>query len=153
MSFNLDLPDWVPWWVPFGLLLLGSLYGLVFLFMPFSVLGVKSRLEAIEVRLDEIQQEIRHLSLRLPDAGVPREVKPEFDDLYTAPPRPVEPTIVRPPIPPAVPPMYDDDSYEDRPPPPPTARPARRGDLSQRQEPRYEPRVEPRPEPRVNWPR
>ena len=155
MSINLDLPDWVPWWVPLALLLLGSLYGLVFLFMPFSVLGVKARLESIDARLDEIQHEIRLLSLRLPDTGGRREVVSDFDDHYTAPPvtRVAEPTILRPPIPPAAHEMYDDDGMDDRPPPPPTARPARRSDPAARQEPRMEPRMEPRAEPRVNWPR
>ncbi len=37
--------------------------------MPFSVIGVKGRLEGVEARLDEIQGEIRSLALRLPDPG------------------------------------------------------------------------------------
>ena len=150
MSFNLDLPDWVPWWVPLGLLLIASLYGLVFLFMPFSVIGVKTRLEAIDVRLDEIQHEIRTLSLRLPEAGGANQA--EFDDFYSHPPqsypaaapRSADPVITRPPIPPAVHDMYD-DLPEDRPPPPPHTRPIRRGEPP--------PRQEPRAEPRLNWPR
>ena len=48
---SLTLPDWVPWWVPLVLLLPALLYGLAFLFMPFSVIGLKSRMEAIEARL------------------------------------------------------------------------------------------------------
>ncbi|MEA2741630.1 MAG: hypothetical protein QOG25_1, partial [Acetobacteraceae bacterium] len=56
------LPDWVPWWVPLVLLVPALLYALAFLFMPFSVLGVKTRLEVMEARLDEIQQEIRQLA-------------------------------------------------------------------------------------------
>ena len=35
--------------------------------MPFSVFGVKGRLDGVEARLDEIQAEIRALSLRLPE--------------------------------------------------------------------------------------
>ena len=66
MNIPFAFPDWVPWWVPMVLLVPALLYALAFLFMPFSVLGVKTRLEVIEARLDEIQQEIRHLALRLP---------------------------------------------------------------------------------------
>ena len=144
MPFNLDLPDWVPWWVPLVLLLPALLYGLAFLFMPFSVIGMKSRLEDIDARLDEIQHEIRHLSLRLPESTVTAE----FDEVYTHPPaapRPVEPVVTRPPIPPAAHSLYDNDLPEDRDPPPPHTRPIRRGDPP--------PRQEPRAEPRLNWPR
>ena len=78
MNTLVAFPDWVPWWVPMVLLVPALLYALAFLFMPFSVLGVKTRLEVIESRLDEIQQEIRHLALRLPVG--PREV--DFEDVY-----------------------------------------------------------------------
>src|SRR3978361_1242796 len=100
MNTLLALPDWVPWWVPLVLLVPALLYALAFLFMPFSVLGVKTRLEVMEARLDEIQQEIRHLALRLPVG--PQEV--DFEDVY-APIRQSsrrETQISdRPPIPPA----------------------------------------------------
>jgi hypothetical protein len=147
---NLSFPDWVPWWVPLLLLLPALLYGLAFLFMPFSVIGLKSRLEGIEARLDELQQDIRSLSVHGPDPGGSMA---EFDDLYAPPPvapaapREREPTIDRPPIPPAPHALYDHDLPDDRPPPPPHTRPVRRG------EPPPAPRQEPRMEPRVNWPR
>ncbi len=151
MNLDFALPDWVPWWVPLVLLLPALLYGLAFLFMPFSVIGLKSRLEGIEARLDEIQQEIRHLSLRLPEVGA---APAAFDDLYATPPpatpREREPMITRPPIPPAPHVGYDDDPPADRPPPPPHTRPIRRGDPPAH---RPEPRPEPRAEPRLNWPR
>lgn len=148
MTMNFPLPDWVPWWVPLVLLLPALLYALAFLFMPFSVIGLKSRLEGVEARLDEIQHEIRHLSLRLPEVGRAIELATEFDGQYTAPPaapRVVDPPMVRPPIPPAAHSLYNDDLPEDRPPPPPNARPNRRGVPPTRQEPRAE--------PRLNWPR
>ena len=66
MLQSLNLPDWLPWWVPLALLVPALLWALSFLFMPFSVFGVKSRLEVIEARLEEIQNEIRHVALRLP---------------------------------------------------------------------------------------
>jgi hypothetical protein len=128
MTMPFSLPDWVPWWVPLVLLLPALLYGLAFLFMPFSVIGVKARLEVMEARLDEIQNEIRHLALRLP-AGSERT---DFNEVYTPPMtggRRGEPAIERPPIPPAPHELvrgFDDEDYDDRPPPPPHARPGLR---------------------------
>jgi len=100
MTLPFSLPDWLPWWVPIVLLVPALLYALAFLFMPFSVIGVKSRLEVIEARLDEIQGEIRHLALRLPEAGRGTD----YDEVYAPEPamqRRAEPVVNRPPIPPA----------------------------------------------------
>jgi len=141
MNMPFALPDWVPWWVPLVLVVPALLYTLAFLFMPFSVLGVKTRLEAIDVRLDEIQNEIRHLALRLPAA--PREV--DFEDVYAPAPqtRRREQVSDRPPIPPASQDIYNADEAAERAPPPPNARPGRRLDpapvvRSQRSEPRLD---------------
>lgn len=127
MTLPFAFPDWMPWWVPVVLLVPALLYLLAFLFMPFSVIGVKSRLDVLEARLDELHNEIRHLALRLPEMGEPVD----FDEIYN--PEPVEqarrePVITRPPIPPA--------SHElegggrgyggDRPAPSPQERPMRR---------------------------
>ena len=133
MTLPFALPDWLPWWVPIVLLVPVLLYALAFLFMPFSVIGVKSRLELIEARLDEIQGEIRHLSLRLPEAG-----RIDYDEVY-APEPAVEPrtaprVITRPPIPPAAHELDDDQSRD-----------ARRD--AERRAPGG------RSEPRVDWPR
>jgi hypothetical protein len=68
MTLPFFMPDWMPWWVPIGVLLPLLLYGLAFLAMPFSVLGLKGRLEAMEARLDEIQGEIRGLAVRQPES-------------------------------------------------------------------------------------
>jgi hypothetical protein len=90
-----SLPTWLPWWVPLILLVPAVLYALVFLAAPFNVFGVKSRLDAIEARLDEIQGEIRSLALRLPEPMHPSA----YDDTDYAPLAPRRGT--RPPIPPA----------------------------------------------------
>ena len=166
-----NLPEGLPWWVPLILLLPASLWALSFLFMPFSVFGVKSRLDVIEARLEELHNEIRHLTLRLPPGGV---AGPDYDDVYPprmAEPRPPERFASRPPIPPARHELYSAQAQEaraeargearpeprmdqhmdprdepapleDRPPPPPNARPARRA----------EPLTRPaRAEPRLDW--
>ena len=91
MTSPLPLPDWVPWWVHLVILIAAVLFGLLFLLMPFSVFGVKARLEGVEARLDEIQGEIRSLSMRLPE---PADVSDEYV-------HPDDRGRLRPPIPPA----------------------------------------------------
>ncbi len=93
MTMPFALPDWLPWWVPLAVLVPLLLYLLVFLLMPFSVFGVKSRLDLIDARLDEIQGEIRSLSLRLPELG-PGAARPpvpparqEAEEAWEEPPR------------------------------------------------------------------
>ena len=133
MTLPFALPDWLPWWVPFVLLVPTLLYALAFLFMPFSVIGVKGRLDVLEARLDEIQHDIRLLTLRLPEVG--HHV--DYDEVYQ--PEPAEqsrraPNVVRPPIPPAAHELENGVTGGDRPAPSPQTRPARR-------------------EPRLDWPR
>ncbi len=69
MTLPFALPDGLPSWV-IGLgIAVGALYLLVLLAMPFSVFGVKARLEGIEARLEEIQEDLRVIALRLPEGG------------------------------------------------------------------------------------
>jgi hypothetical protein len=134
MTLPFPLPDWLPWWVPLVLLVPALLYVLAFLFMPFSVIGVKGRLDVLEARLDEIQNEIRHLALRLPDAGQPVDYEEIFNPEPAMEERRRPPVVNRPPIPPAA---HDPDrggAAVDRPAPPAQARPSRR-------------------EPKLDWPR
>ncbi|MDP9097287.1 MAG: hypothetical protein M3N26_12170 [Pseudomonadota bacterium] len=97
MPSPLPLPDWLPWWVHLAILLALLFVALMLVMMPFSVFGTKTRLEAIEARLDEIQGEIRSLALRLPEA-VPGDDDDEFGPMSRATRRMAN---ARPPIPPA----------------------------------------------------
>jgi len=99
MPIPFSFPDWMPWWLQLLVVVLGILLGLAFLFMPFSVFGVKSRLEAVEARLDEIQGEIRSLALRLPEPG--RGAGFDDDGIILRASTPIQPTREKPPIPPA----------------------------------------------------
>jgi len=63
--------------------------------MPFSVFGVKGRLDAIEARLDEIQTELRTLSLRVPEPG--RARRPPVEDDWAEPPSIARRAEVEPP--------------------------------------------------------
>ena len=95
MTSPLPLPDWVPWWVHVVLLLAALLFAALFLLMPFSVFGVKARLEGVEARLDEIQGELRSLSLRLPEAfedGPPPMQAPMPSSMQS----PAAPRVIRP---------------------------------------------------------
>ncbi|MGH7056777.1 MAG: hypothetical protein ACREFZ_02690 [Acetobacteraceae bacterium] len=141
MTLPVALPAWVPWWLPFLVLVGAALYLLAFLIMPFSVFGVKGRLDSIEARLDEIHAEIRRLALRLPE---PLEVDAYDDDLRPFVPSERAPDPMRPPIPPApemLTPDIDLDSVSRRLAPP-------RGGRRSGTEPRTA-----RAEPHLDWPR
>jgi hypothetical protein len=141
MSMPFALPPWLPWWVPILVLVPAILYALLFLLMPFSVIGVKGRLDVIEARLDELQGEIRTLSLRLGEparhAYRPDEDAYDTSPLQSARPAAARSSVGRPPVPPAP----DPYSYDDRP-VPRGARPIRSG-RTEREEPRSI-RAEPR---------
>ncbi len=102
MNLPFTLPAWMPGWVTIVILVPAILFLLAFVLMPFSVFGVKGRLEGVEARLDEIQGEIRSLSLRLPEPVSAR--MSEYD------------------APPLAPDGYQDDSLPSRPPIPPAPR-------------------------------
>ena len=91
MTWPFPVPDWLPWWVPLAVLVPALLYLLVFLLMPFSVFGLKSRLDLIDERLDEIQAELERIGRHAPEP--PRraasEPAPEPPP-YPPPPRPPE---------------------------------------------------------------
>ena len=134
MTLPFTLPDWAPPWVGFVLLVVAGLFCLAFLLMPFSVFGLKGRLDVVEARLDEIQGEIRSLVLRLPEPG-----RVEYEPDLEAPRRWAEPAR-RPPIPPrpaAVDRASDRSAAADRPAPSPNRRvePTR----TARAEPRFDP--------------
>jgi hypothetical protein len=142
MSLPIPLPDWMPGWVPLALLVPAILYILAFLFMPFSVIGVKTRLEGLEARLDELQSELRSLTLRLPEP-VRGSASEEFS-LYAGPALRPEPPAT-PPIPPARP------EYANPPPPnpasiPPPLRASAGGQFASPGRPA-------RAEPKLDWPR
>jgi len=151
MTLPFPIPEWLPWWVPLALALPLGLYALALIFMPFAVLGTKSRLEAIELRLDEIQGEIRSLALRLPE---PMRDAADFDDSYVNPPpraQRAEPVSLRPPIPPAPHPTVEPLAAVDR-----RLASVRRGEDRRGEDRRPSPLHEAdhgRAEPRLNWPR
>lgn len=101
MELPFAFPDWVPWWVQTLLVVAGGLFALAFLLMPFAVFGVKSRLDSLELHLEELGVELRSLSLRLPDRGVSRDVATDWTDPSPEPATSHDALPSRPPIPPA----------------------------------------------------
>ena len=132
MTLPFALPDWMPWYLQLIVVVIAILAGLAYLVMPFSVFGLKSRLDALEARLDDIQSDLRTLTQRLPEpTRSPYDPPAILRAATAAPSREIPPP---PPIPPA--------SWEAEPPPrelrSPTLRAAARlGDAArERAEPR-----------------
>ena len=101
MELPFAFPDWVPWWVQTMLVVAGVLFALAFLLMPFATFGVKSRLDSLELHLEELGVELRSLALRLPDRGVSRDLATDWTDPVPDPVPSHDALSVRPPIPPA----------------------------------------------------
>ena len=133
MQLPFSLPDWAPPWMGFVIIVAGVLFVLAFLAMPFSVFGLKGRLDGVEARLDEIQREIRSLALRLQEPVRSESRRDDYEPELPQRRRWTEQPS-RPPIPPRA-------SEMDRPAPPPGRRvqPLRQS----RPEPRAEPRFDP----------
>lgn len=133
---DLRIPG-LPDWAALVLLIIGLTILLAWVLMPFSVFGVKGRIEALEARLEVMHDELRQLNARLAqwpasrgaDFAIPAESPMLRPDLAPLP----EPRIA-PPIPP--PPVMPERS----------ARPVAA--------PRPEPFVpqSARAEPRLSWP-
>lgn len=130
LTNTLTIPG-MPEWTGLLILVVGLLCAAAFLLMPFSVFGVKARLEAIEVQLDEIQAELRSLAMRVAEPDLPP--RPPITEDYVEPPASYAASAMRDHTPRITPPV---------PPPPawPEARPARNMSPS-------------RAEPRLDWPR
>ena len=101
LAARLTIPG-LPEWSGVAALIALLLVALAYLLMPFSVFGVKGRLDALEAQLDEIRDEIRGLSIRLSDA--PRRGTAASADDWVDPPSraraPESQPRVNPPIPP-----------------------------------------------------
>ena len=67
LATRLTLPG-LPEWTGLLALLVLLLLALCLVIMPFSVFGVKARLDSIEAQLDELRAELRVIAARMPDA-------------------------------------------------------------------------------------
>jgi hypothetical protein len=132
MNLPFTLPDWLPAWAFLLLAIPVLLFLLAFMLMPFSVFGVKARLETIESQLEAVQDELRNLNLRargvggraFTDDGEAYDPLPNFGKLKSSQKTYAE-TPTAPPIPP--PPLTPVVERRDRPEAPRLPpRPARR---------------------------
>jgi hypothetical protein len=62
-----ELSAWLPWWAVAVVAVPVAVYLVAFFLVPFSVFGVKGRLDLIEARLEELQSELRAFGLRAPE--------------------------------------------------------------------------------------
>ena len=99
LAARLAIPG-LPEWTGVAALLALLLVGLAYLLMPFSVFGVKGRLDALEAQLDEIRDEIRGLSIRLSDGPRRTPATEDWVDPPAARAAPESQPRVNPPIPP-----------------------------------------------------
>jgi len=80
LATRLTLPG-LPEWTGLVALLVLLLLALCLVVMPFSVFGLKGRLDSIEAQLDDLRAELRVIAARMPEA--PRrnwqaEVEPDL---------------------------------------------------------------------------
>lgn len=92
----------MPSWVGFVLLLAIFVSALALLAMPYSVFGVKSRLDAIEAEISDLRAEIRALVRQPPPVATPARA---VEEDWVAPPSraqrpPEEPRMAPPVLPP-----------------------------------------------------
>ncbi len=81
MTLPFILPDWLPAWAFLLLALPVLLFALAFLLMPFSVFGVKSRLESLESQIDSLHEEVRNLAIRSTGMlGTAPPARPKLED-------------------------------------------------------------------------
>jgi hypothetical protein len=99
----LTLPDWLPGWAILLVALPVLLWVLAFLMVPFSVFGVKSRLEALEAQIDQLQDDLRIMGMRMsgalppatrstyvedvPDFGLLKKSRESYTEHYAQPVR------------------------------------------------------------------
>jgi hypothetical protein len=64
MNLPFTLPDWLPAWAFLLLALPVLLWVLAFLLVPFSVIGVKARLDALEGQVESLHEDLRLMAMR-----------------------------------------------------------------------------------------
>lgn len=65
MNLPSAIPAWMPGWLFLALVIPAMLWFLAFLMVPFSVFGVKARLETLENELQELNEQIRVMQMRV----------------------------------------------------------------------------------------
>lgn len=71
MNLPFTLPVWMPGWLFLILAVVILLWGLAFLLVPFSVIGLKARLEALESQVESMHEDLRVMAMRASGALPP----------------------------------------------------------------------------------
>jgi len=112
---DLRIPG-LPDWAALVLLVLGLTILLAWVLMPFSVFGVKGRIEALEARLEVMHEELRQISARLAQGSAVRGTEfaiPAESPILRPHTSPVPEPRLAPPIPP--PPVVPERSHRPSP--------------------------------------
>jgi hypothetical protein len=99
---DLRIPG-LPDWAALVLLVVGLTIVLAWVLMPFSVFGVKGRIEALEARLEVMHDELRQLNTRLAQGPAIRSTDfamPAESPILRSDPLPAPEPRITPPIPP-----------------------------------------------------
>lgn len=88
----LQIPGSIPWWLLLLAIIPVALYALMFLAIPFSVFGIKGRLDAMEARLDDMHADIRSVALLHAAHGARGSA--QRNDSYDEAPPPIAPARV-----------------------------------------------------------
>lgn len=86
LATRLTLPG-LPEWTGLVALLILLLLAVCLLIMPFSVFGLKGRLDSIEAQLDDLRAELRMMAARPPEARRESwDAMPNIPEPYAPPP-------------------------------------------------------------------
>ncbi|WP_239029573.1 hypothetical protein [Novacetimonas pomaceti] len=56
-------PEWLPGWAQVLVLMAGLLFAILWMLVPFAVIGVKGRLDALAMQIDDLQAELRVMAV------------------------------------------------------------------------------------------
>ncbi|POF62954.1 hypothetical protein CFR73_01850 [Novacetimonas maltaceti] len=72
---TLPLPEWLPQWAQALVLIAGLLFVALWMVVPFAVIGVKGRLDALAVQIDDLQAELRVMAMSSTSAPAREEAE------------------------------------------------------------------------------
>ncbi|PYD62953.1 hypothetical protein [Gluconacetobacter entanii] len=72
---TLPWPEWLPQWAQALVLIAGLLFAVLWMLVPFAVIGVKGRLDALAVQIDDLQAELRVMAMSSTSAPAREEAE------------------------------------------------------------------------------
>lgn len=72
---TLPWPEWLPQWAQALVLIVGLVFAVLWMLVPFAVIGVKGRLDALAVQIDDLQAELRVMAMSSNSAAIREEAE------------------------------------------------------------------------------